>query len=313
MTLNQLTDQYINYRKSLGEKFKTNETCLKSFCKSIDPLTTLEAITEEMISDFLYGDSEVITSGWFIKHTALLGFYQYLLTRQYVTEIPLPKILPKRPQAFIPYIYSRKELRCLFDTALTYQENKSHVESQMVRSILILIYALGLRPHETLAIKLGDIDLDASVITIQQSKFYKSRLVPFNQQIKEFIITYLEWRVLKKQPQSLDSTLFIGKNGQPFKLDTMRGIFQRIRKQSGIKRIDKTTYQPRMHDLRHTFAVNRLTSWYRENKNVQQLLPVLSTYLGHTYLAHTTVYLTMTDKLLEEANMRFENYVFEGE
>jgi integrase len=161
--------------------------------------------------------------------------------------------------------------------------------------------------------KLGDIDLDASVITIQQSKFYKSRLVPFNDEVKGFITTYLQWRVSQKQPRSLDSYLFIGKNDQPFNLGTMREIFQRIRKQSGIKRIDKSSYQPRMHDLRHTFAVNRLTSWYQENKDVQKLLPILSIYLGHTHLAHTTVYLTMTDELLQEANIRFEHYAFTGE
>ena len=78
---------------------------------------------------------------------------------------------------------------------------------------------------------------------------------------------------------------------------------------AGVKRTDGATYQPRLHDLRHSFAVNRLVSWYQENKNVQQLLPVLSAYLGHKYLAHTSVYLTMTDDLLYEAKERFEKYV----
>jgi len=313
MMLNQLICQYISYRKSLGEKFKTNEACLKAFCKNLDPSMLVEAITEEMINNFLYTSTKTVTPGWFIKHTALLGFYQYALTRNYVTKIPLPKILPKRLQAFTPYIYSREELKLLFDAALTYPKNKSLIAPKMVHAVLMLIYALGLRPHETLAIKLGDIDLDASVITIQQSKFYKSRLVPFNGEIKAFIIAYLQWRDSQKQTQSVDSYLFIGKDNQPFNLDTMRQIFQRIRKQSGIKRVDKSSYQPRMHDLRHTFAVNRLTSWYQENKNVQQLLPVLSIYLGHTHLACTTVYLSMTDKILQEANMKFEGYAFTGE
>lgn len=76
-----------------------------------------------------------------------------------------------------------------------------------------------------------------------------------------------------------------------------------------IKRDDGVLMLPRIHDLRHTFAVNRLTQWYREGKDVQMLLPKLSTYMGHTHLSHTSVYLTMTDSLLEEANKRFENYV----
>ena len=93
----------------------------------------------------------------------------------------------------------------------------------------------------------------------------------------------------------------------------MRGIFQRIREKAKIKRNDNARYQPRIHDLRHTFAVNRLTAWYQENKNVQQLLPILSVYLGHTHLAHTTVYLTMTNDLLREAGKRFEKYAIGDE
>lgn len=181
----------------------------------------------------------------------------------------------------------------------------------MVHTVLILTYALGLRLHETLSITLGDIDMNNSIITIQQSKFYKSRLVPFNIETKTIIKKYLKWRQKKNQSQSSECHLFVGKNSQPFNAGTMRNIFERIRQKSGIKRDDDATYQPRIHDLRHTFAVNRLTSWYQENKNVQQLLPVLSTYLGHKHLSHTSVYLTMTDDLLQVANMRFEKFARE--
>ncbi|HLB41703.1 MAG TPA: tyrosine-type recombinase/integrase [Gammaproteobacteria bacterium] len=308
MKLNQLINQYITYRKSLGEKFKTNESYLKSFCKKIGPSTNIKSIDKGIINNFLYGDVNSITSGWFIKHTAILGFYRYALTRNYVTAIPLPSILPKRPQPFVPYIYSQEELKALFNTALNYQKNKSHIPPRMVQTVLVLTYALGLRLHETLSIKLGDIDMNNAVITIQQSKFYKSRLVPFNQETKEVINKYLQWRKKQNQLQSAEIYLFLGKNNQPFNIGTMRGIFERIRQKAEIARDDHATYQPRIHDLRHTFAVNRLTSWYQENKNVQQLLPILSVYLGHKHLAHTTVYLTMTDDLLQEAKTRFEQF-----
>ena len=122
-----------------------------------------------------YGNSTVITSGWFAKHTALLGFYQYALSRGYVSKIPLPRILPKRPQPFVPYIYSQKELKLLFDTALFYQKNKSCISPYMVRVVLIITYALGLRIHETLSITLNNVDMENSVITIQDSKHYKCK------------------------------------------------------------------------------------------------------------------------------------------
>lgn len=313
MKLYQLINQYVSYRKALGEKFKTNESYLRAFCRAIGSKTTIKSIKKEKVQQFLYGKSEMVTTGWFVKHSALLGLYQYAISRNYVTEIPLPKTLPKRPQGLIPYIYSQQELKLLFDSALTYQKNKSHIEPYMVRMSLVLTYTLGLRIHETLSIILDDVDMDNLVITIRQSKFYKSRLVPFNQQVKNILKSFLQWRKEHQQSQHAEAHLFMGQHNQPFNADTLRGIFQRIRHHAGIKRKDGAAFQPRLHDLRHTFAVNRLISWYRENKNVQQLLPILSVYMGHTYLAHTSVYLSMTDELLQQANKRFEKYVKGGQ
>jgi site-specific recombinase XerD len=308
MKINQLITQYVRYRKSLGEKFKTNETCLKAFCSAIGPERPIKSITAGMAHRFLYGKFDAVTTGWFVKHTALLGLYQYAISRNYVAATPLPKTLPKRPQGLIPYIYSPRELKLLFDGALSYQTNKSHVEPYMVRISLILTYTLGLRVHETLSITLGDLDMDNLVITIQQSKFYKSRLVPFNQQVKKLLKKFLQWRKDHGQAQHAEAYLFMDQHGKPFNAGSLRGIFQRIRDNTGIKRTDGANFQPRLHDLRHTFAVNRLLSWYRENRDVQQLLPILSVYMGHKYLAHTSVYLSMTDDLLREANNRFEKY-----
>ena len=265
-----------------------------------------------MVQRFLYGKSDAVTTGWFVKHTALLGLYRYAVSRNYVTAIPLPKTLPKRPQGLIPYIYSRQELKLLFDGALAYQKNKSNIEPYMVRVSLIVTYTLGLRVHETLSITLADIDMGNLVITIRQSKFYKSRLVPFNQQVKKLLKKFLHWRKEHGQAQLAEAHLFMGQHGEPFNGDTLRGIFQRVRSNVGIRREDGAYFQPRLHDLRHTFAVNRLLTWYRENKDVQKLLPILSVYMGHTYLAHTSVYLSMTDDLLREANARFEKYTKSG-
>ncbi len=309
MKLHQLIHQYVAYRKALGEKFKTNEGYLKAFCRAIGPQIAISCITEKMVHHFLYGKSKTVTTGWFVKHTALLGMYQYAISRNYVTEIPLPKTLPKRPPGLIPYIYTQQELTLLFDGALAYQKNRSHIEPYMVRTSLILTYTLGLRVHETLSITLADIDMNNMIITIRQSKFYKSRLVPFNQQIKKFLKNYLQWRKKNQQSEKLETSLFINQHGEAFNAGTLRDIFQRIRIKAGICREDGAYFQPRLHDLRHTFAVNRLLSWYQEKKDVQQLLPILSVYMGHTYLAHTSVYLSMTDDLLREANARFEKYI----
>ena len=118
MKLGQLIQQYITYRHSLGEKFRTNATYLRAFCKFIGEMTEVTAITEKMTKSYLYQPlGKKVTSAWFVKHTALLGFFQYALTRGYTTGIPLPMDLPKRPEPFVPYIYSKDELKRLFATA----------------------------------------------------------------------------------------------------------------------------------------------------------------------------------------------------
>jgi site-specific recombinase XerD len=303
MKLFKLINQYIIYRQALGEKFKTNS----AYCKAMGGDKPINKITDKMVNKFLYGNSP-ITSGWFVKHTALLGFYQYAISRGYVSTIPLPKILPKRPQPFVPYIYSRDELKKIFNAALVYQKNKSHIQPYMIRIVLLLTYCVGLRLHETLSLKVNDVDLKQLVITVNQSKFYKSRVLPFNAQLAQVIKNYLVWRIKHGYTQNGDSSFFVGKHNKPLSTSSVQNIFQRIRQKINIKRTDKAKFQPRIHDLRHSFAVHRLLSWYQEKKDVQKLLPILSVYLGHKYLAHTSVYLTMTTDILREAGSRFENY-----
>jgi integrase/recombinase XerD len=106
--------------------------------------------------------------------------------------------------------------------------------------------------------------------------------------------------------------LFQTKRCYPIRLQVVDKSFSRLRRIAGIARHDKSSYQPRLHDLRHSFAAHRVTAWYRQNKDVQRLLPALSTYLGHVDLSATQRYLTMTPELLEQANRRFEQYVCGG-
>lgn len=106
-----------------------------------------------------------------------------------------------------------------------------------------------------------------------------------------------------------NEAFFFGTKGNKrLKRSAIDVIFQKIRQKAGIKRNDSARYQPRLHDLRHTFAVHRLVQWYKEGADVQKMLPLLSVYMGHTHIASTSVYLTMTGELLQEAGKLFEQY-----
>ncbi len=308
MNIKDLILSYIEYRKSLGEKFRTNGDYLKAFSRAAGDVINVKDVSAENVVNFLYGNGPV-TSSWFIKYTALLGFYRYAMSRGYVDSIPLPFDKPKRPPPFVPYIYTRDELRQLFNAAFSYQKNRSHIEPYMVNRILLLLYGTGLRLSEALALTMADVDLSHNVLTIKQSKFYKSRLVPFGNQLANILNEYVNWKNKRGLPKGEDSPFFYGRHNKSLNLATVESAFARIRKKAGVRRTDGATYQPRLHDLRHTFAVHRLTSWYQQNADVQQLLPALSVYMGHTYLSATSVYLTMTNELLQEAGEKFEKYV----
>ena len=140
MKLIILVEKYIHYRKSLGEQMKVNEECLKLFCRVMGKNIQLSDVNCAKVKDFLYS-AESITTRWFSKYSALLGFYQYAISRGYIHQSPLPKLLPKRPPAFVPYIYSREELRRIFKSVLVYKDkNRGHLDPYMIRVVFILLY-----------------------------------------------------------------------------------------------------------------------------------------------------------------------------
>ena len=107
--------------------------------------------------------------------------------------------------------------------------------------------------------------------------------------------------------------MFLTRTGTPVARHTAENVFSRLRVRAGVLNQDGSRYQPRLHDLRHAFAVHRLVSWYRQGADVQRLLPQLATYLGHVHIAATQRYLTLTPELLHEASQRFERYACGGQ
>ena len=289
MNLQELIERYVSYRQALGERFQTNATILRAFGRAIGPRADVAAVRTEQVSAFLAGAGP-ITSAWHSKHNALLGFYRYATSRGYVAAAPLPAVLPKHPPPFVPYIYSLDELRRLLRATDLYQRHRSSMEPVTVRTVLLVLYGTGLRVREAINLNRADVDLDNSVLTVRQTKFYKTRLVPFGPQLCRALAGYAT-RPAALVPACGEAPFFTTRQGTRVNQWTLEDSFQRVRERAGVRRSDGARYQPRLHDLRHTFAVHRLTSWYRQGADVQQLLHHLSVYLGHVHLAATQVYL----------------------
>lgn len=299
--------QYIGIRQAAGADFRTSAKLLNAFCRTIGPETEIGAIPAARVRAFIDGQGPV-TSYWHLKHSALRSFYRFAQSRGLVDRVPLPSILPKRPPPFVPYVFTRDEVRRLLEATDHYRSARYHLEPQTLRALLLLLYAAALRLGEALHLTLADVDLPAALLTIRDTKFYKTRLVPLGPDLCRAMQQYAEHRHRAQVPQSAESAFLIGRTGRPLLDSTVRGAFAQLRRYAGISRPDGARYQPRLHDLRHAFVGHRLMTWYRAGANVQQLLPQLSTFLGHGNVAATQVYLTMTPELLREACRRFERY-----
>jgi len=304
MRLSLLTGQYVAFKQSMGMRFQTEARTLQSFCRAMGDITVTE-VTADRVQSYIAGAGSV-TRFWHRKHEVLRGFYRFAIARGYAASSPLPKLVPKPPQ-FVPYIFSREELQRLLDAAVCCENPRSKLQPHTCRTLILLLYAAGLRISEALSLKLTNMDLTASVLTIRESKFYKTRLVPVGPALTGAIAEYVAQRS-KEHPTQLDGALFLTRTGTPVARHTAENVFSRLRVRAGVLRQDGGRYQPRLHDLRHAFAVHRLVSWYRQGADVQRLLPQLATYLGHVHIAATQRYLTLTPELLHEASQRFERY-----
>ena len=207
-----------------------------------------------------------------------------------------------------PYIYSPEEVRRLLDIALTYPSPRSPLRPISLYTMLVLTYCAGLRLGELARLNLADIDLQVGTVTIRETKFFKSRILPLADSALSALREYLEARRKAKMPQSPESGLFWHDQGNVrYTSHAIAGCLVDILRRTGIKP-PKGKSGPRIHDLRHSFVVNRILEWYRAGINPQDKLPFLATYLGHRDIHSTLVYITVTQELLQQANERFRKF-----
>ena len=307
MKLAQAVSAYVGYKQSLGMRFATEARALKSFGRALGDVD-LDRIEPEQVRAFLDGTGPV-TWFWHRKLDALRGFYRFALARRYTPRSPLPTNVPLCPQAFVPYIYSEEEIKRLLAAAAS--RERCNLSSLTCRTLLLLLYGTGLRIGEALGLDLADVDLESALLRIRETKFYKTRIVPVGADLTRVLRDYLLERS-KGAPIPANGPFLLTRQGKRPSRAGAEEAFKQLRRQAKVSRIDGSRYQPRLHDMRHTYAVTRLVRWYREGADVQRLLPQLATYLGHVHISGTQRYLTMTPELLRQASLRFERYALGG-
>ncbi len=242
-------------------------------------------------------------------------FCRYL--RQFEPQCYVPEdFLPhERIPSRVPHIYTEPEIKDMLAASLELPPPGS-LRPKMYFTLFGTLYTTGLRSGEAFALNLSDVELDQNLLSIRNSKFGKSRLVPISPSTSEVLLRYIEQRI-RIAPAAPEHPLFINLKGRRLHRSNVELVFRKVLKRCGL-RGGKGCPGPRLHDMRHSFACTRLLAWYREGKDVNALLPVLATYLGHVNITSTQVYLRATAELLEEANQRFlknfrQNILAKGE
>ncbi len=209
---------------------------------------------------------------------------------------------PARPWRFWrrrqPRIISATEVECLLATARRLPPEGSLRPATMA-TLIGLLYTTGIRIGEALALDVGDLDRRDGILTIRKGKFGKSRALPLQQSVVEALACYVD-HPLRPVGTAADAPFFVSGRRRRLADSTARSAIATVCLQAGIAHP-----QPRPHDFRHTFAVRRVAAWYQEDRDVNALLPALSTYLGHVSVENTRLYLIANSALLEQAAQRF--------
>jgi integrase/recombinase XerD len=219
----------------------------------------------------------------------------------------LPVGVLARPARYVPHIYTDQELAALFA-----QTDRCRYCSQVPFRHLVMpvlfrtIYACGLRLSEARLLRPGDVDIDAGVLQVRDAKGGKDRQVPVSEPLRVRLSDYHAQLVGCSAQVDLGlSWFFPGRNGLPLTLPNIDKNFRRFLWRARISHGGRG-HGPRVHDLRHTFAVNNLRFWFAQGQDVGALLPILQTYMGHSSLRDTAYYLRLTAESYPDITARVQ-------
>lgn len=306
MTPELLVTEYLTHKRALGHGFRSEESILRAFFERLGN-HPLGQISLAQMQDVLHA-GDVTPDTVARKYRILRGFFQYASGRHGVQFPVLPLLAKHASSSFIPYIYTQEELKRLLQAASdACQSCHAKLDDDTMRTIVLALYGAGLRLGEALRLNKHDVDISEAILTIRHTKFHKSRLVPMGKDLTQVLARYSKRDGCHAHCDP-DEAFFIMRTGERACQSAVGATWRRLCKLARVERDGGPRNQPRLHDLRHSAAVHRLIAWYRSGVDLDKLLPMLATYLGHSTLSGTQRYLTLTPELLAEASNRFERY-----
>ncbi len=258
----------------------------------------------DILDRYLNSLSHLAVRSRYNRFCVVRQFCEYWSQFEPRCEVPeAPRSVPSTSST-IPYIYTDRQIRDLLQAAEKLPPSNS-LRPHTYRTLFGLLYTTGLRIGEALALNLNDVYEKTQRLHIREGKFRKARWIPLSVSTAAILQQYCDQRQ-KAALGSAPAPLFISLKYRRLHHSAVAGTWHTLLAQCGIHSQKKS--RPRIHDLRHTFAVHRLLQWYRQGEDVHARLPSLSTYMGHVDIRSTQIYLQATPELLEEAHQRCLNH-----
>jgi integrase len=304
-------DQFIAHKRAAGRRFEVEEKTLRLLDDFLleRKVKTLDAVTPALIDNFLASRPRSKPRSYNHLRCTVGRLFAYLVGHGRVTRNPLQSPPRRARYQRSPFIFDQTAARRLLASARALTDGGSTLDrGRTYYLIFAILYGLGLRVGEACRLCVKDVDLDRRVLVIRQTKFYKSRLVPFGPKLESLLRQQIaRCRVGLYGSADPQTALFRLKGGRAINPGTVSITFQQLVRRLHLA-IPPGVSAPRLHDLRHSCAVGTLTRWYRDGGDPQSRLHVLSTFLGHVDINSTAIYLTTTPELLDLANRRFETF-----
>jgi integrase/recombinase XerD len=300
--LGQALVDYLQLRHSLGHELAEAGYLLPDFITYLDARGCATVTVEAALGWAQESDKSPMTTMGARRMTAARGFARYLTGIDASTEVPPMGLMLHRQRRRRAFIYSAADIRSVMNHAR--ESISSTLRAATYETLIGLLAASGLRIGEAIKLDNSDVDWSQGVLLIRESKFGKSRWVPLQASSMAALADYNRLRD-ELQPRPRDPSFFTSLTGKRLLYAVVCPTFRQLVNSVGIGATAPSP--PRLHDLRHTFAVRTLLAWYREGGNVAAKIPSLSTYLGHREPASTYWYLSATPELLAAAAARQES------
>jgi integrase/recombinase XerD len=295
MKISEGIASYVEHKNAKGVEFTAGVRYLLRLCRRLHDIE-MEDIKSKQVLEFL-DDSKGQVETWRMKYYVLTRFLDFWAARGEISYIRLPPPKPRVRQIFVPYIYSKLELRSLL--SIKDSQLKTSLDQITVRTFLLLLYASGVMVGEALGLSTDDIDLKARTITIRSKNPLRRRKIPISRDLCRIFQIYLAWR---RKRQYLDSHLFVKRNGRPASSELFERSFNKLRKLANVSRETSATYQPRLYDLKFTFAVHRIASWIRNGTDLNRMLPALAAYMGQKLVSTERYFLLTPERFKKQLN-----------